>query len=92
MSIEFCLRGCSKFVSEFMRVILLFASIVLMLISMLLFVKSFQGKYTYNTIEISSADACFIVVLALAIYLVALSVLGMHATFFRYGNSMEWVS
>lgn len=75
-----------------MRLVLFFVSIVLMLLSVLLFVGSFQGKYTYNLIEITSADPCFIVVLALAIYLVALSVLGIHATFFRYGSSMEWVS
>lgn len=92
MSFANCIRGFCNVVSEFMRLILFFVTMIFMMVSIYLFAKSFQARFAYNTIEISSTDSCFIVIQALAIYLIALSILGIHATFFSPDNSLLWVS
>lgn len=92
MAVGGCLSAVCRFISDFMRLILFFVSIVFMMLSVFLFAKSFQGKDTFDAIQVANANSCFLVILALATYLIALSVFGIHATFFRHGMMIEWVS
>lgn len=92
MSFECLFRMIGKLISESVRFILFFASLLFMLASVVMLLYSSQIRSIYGLIQINDIESSFIAIIALAIYLVGLSAVGIHGTFFRSKSSIEWVS
>lgn len=90
------LTGVAKFfcklISESVRFILFFASIVFLVLSLWLLFISAENRYAYSVINLEPCDYYFIAIKAMAIYLIVLSLFGIHGSFFRNETSMNLVS
>lgn len=92
MSLTGCLGCIGTFISESMRFILFFASIFFMIISIALMVFSSLIRVENLVLDVHAADNCSTALIAVAVYLIVLSILGICGTFFRSESCIGWVS
>lgn len=63
-----------------------------MIVSIVLLILAAQNQSIYSLIEVTKSDSYFYIIIALAIYLVVLSVLGIYGSFFRDETIIKLVS
>lgn len=84
-----CLEAIGRFVSEFARFILFFASIIFLLSSGLLLVASYHGRNDIAYIQLADINTVLSIVIGFSIYLIVLSIIGIFASFFSNKSTIK---
>lgn len=92
MSFEEVCRGIGQFISDFLRIILFFASLLFLVISGIMLYGTYMVSTAVGQLHVDELNKSVLVFKVLAIYLVVLAVIGVIGSFYASKTYMKCVS
>lgn len=92
MSFEAVCRGIGQFVSDFLRIILFFASLVFLVISGVMLYGVSMANTAISQLKVDELNKSILVFKVLAIYLIVLAIVGVVGSFYASKTYMKCVS